>query len=101
MSELALTPMLGLLPEERARAAAEAFADEYFAHVPEGWRSRLPRNYAASLLEKALITSRRREPGWSERVDRLIEEARLAVASPTADDSGSPRAVPDRGGRET
>lgn len=80
LSELALTPMLGLLPEERARAAAEAFADEYFAHVPNAWRSRLPRHYAASLLEKALMTSRRREPGWSERVDRLIEEARGAVA---------------------
>ncbi len=101
LSELALTPIVGRLPEERARAAAEAFADEYFAHVPDAWRGRLPRHYAASLLEKALITSRRREPGWSERVDRLIEEARVAVASPTADDERLASSGPDRAGRET
>lgn len=80
LSELALKRIVGLLPEERARNAAGAFSDEYFAHVPDAWRSRLPRHYAGSLLKKAFIVSRRREPGWSDQVDRLIEEARGAVA---------------------
>jgi len=60
--------------------AARVFAEEYFAHVPRAWRSRLPLHYAGAALEAAASFLRNLEPGWSEKMAALVEEARDSLA---------------------
>ena len=56
---------------------ARAFVEEYFAHVPEAWRARLPLHYAGALLKKAAFGFHRRQaPGGSDRVEAMVEKAR-------------------------
>jgi phosphotransferase family enzyme len=64
----------------RLRMAADAFADEYFAHVPGEWRSRLRSYYAAAALKVAVGFFRRQEPHWVDKVAVLIEEAQTSLA---------------------
>ena len=63
------------MPAADARAAATAFADEYFHHVPEAWRSSFPLHCAGALVEVAAGIFKRQEPGWPERVSAAVEEA--------------------------
>ena len=57
-----------LVREDRWWTAAQTFADEYFALVPNAWRDRLPVHYAgAAILKGAVGFFGRQEPGWSER----------------------------------
>ncbi len=67
-------------PSDRARTVTQAFVEEYFAHVPEAWRSRLPFHYAGTALKKAAASMRRRRPGRSDVVESLLNEARDSLA---------------------
>lgn len=62
------------MPLERARAAAAAFVEEYFANVPRAWRARFPRHCAGALLEVARGIFKRQEPRWREKVAAAVEE---------------------------
>jgi tRNA A-37 threonylcarbamoyl transferase component Bud32 len=64
---------------ERAHAAAAAFADEYFAHVPKSWRARFPLHCAGALIEVAGGIFKRQESHWPEKVATCIEEAQHAL----------------------
>lgn len=79
MARLAAMPALLPMPEDRARAAARAFAEEYFARVPESWRDRLHLHYAGALLEVAQGLFRRQEPDWSERITGLVRESERSL----------------------
>jgi len=70
---------LETLSRERAHAAADAFVDEYFAHVPTPWRAQFPLHCAGALIEVAVSLFRRQVPQWREKVRATIEEARLAL----------------------
>jgi hypothetical protein len=60
---------------------AGAFVEEYFAHVPKSWRSRLPLHYGSLLVKKAAVKARRNSPGERRhQVDGLLEEARNTLA---------------------
>ena len=69
---------LDSLSPEQARAAATAFAEEYFRHVPKPWRQRFPLHCAGALIEVASGIFRRQEPQWPEKVTAVIEMARRA-----------------------
>lgn len=71
---------LDALPAERARAAATAFADEYFRHVPREWSRRFALHCAGALLEVASGIFRRQDPGWRDRMAAAIDAARRALA---------------------
>ena len=70
---------LDSLPRDRTRAAARAFAEEYFGHVPEPWRRRFPLHCAGALIEVAGGIFKRQEPRWPEKVAVAIEEARCCL----------------------
>ena len=76
LARLAAMPSLSLLPRSRARMAAQAFAKEYFAHVPKSWHSRLPFHYAGANLHLAASIFRSQVPGWRDKVTALVSEAR-------------------------
>lgn len=64
----------------RLRMTADAFAEEYFAHVPGEWRSRLRSYYAAAAMKVAVGFFRRQEPNWVKKVAAMIEEAKASLA---------------------
>jgi hypothetical protein len=68
------------IPRERGRAAAWEFAEEYFDHVPRGWRERLPFHYAGALLKAAQGFFRRQAPDWPGRIATLLDEAKASLA---------------------
>jgi Ser/Thr protein kinase RdoA (MazF antagonist) len=68
------------LPDERRWAVEQAFVEEYFVHVPEAWRARLPYRHAMALLNKAASLDRRQEPGWSNRIEAFLRETRASLA---------------------
>jgi hypothetical protein len=65
-----------LLPDDRWRTAAQTFAEEYFAHFSEAWRTRLPLHYASAVLKVAVGFFRRQEPDWPDKIAALAEEAK-------------------------
>ena len=78
-----LTGRVGLdaVPAERAEAAAAAFVDAYFAHVPAEWRERFDLQYAGALLEVATGLFRSQEPGWRRLVSAAVASACRALSS--------------------
>jgi hypothetical protein len=66
---------LDALPVDEARRAADVFADEYFAHVPPGWRQQFPLHCAGALIEVAGGIFKRQEPRWTEKVAAAVAEA--------------------------
>ena len=64
----------------RLRAAARAFAGEYFNCVPGDWRGRLPSHYAGAALHAAVGFFRRQEPQWPEKIAALVREAQDSLA---------------------
>jgi tRNA A-37 threonylcarbamoyl transferase component Bud32 len=76
-----IAPRSRLSQEERLRRAlAQVFVEEYFVHVPQAWRVRLPLHYAGAALKKAAASSRNRSPGWSEKIEVLLMEAESSLA---------------------
>ena len=76
---LAYAPTWYPIPQDRAWAAARAFAEEYFAHVPGAWRTGLPPHYAGAVLRMAVGIYRSQGPGWPDEVEALVEEAKDSV----------------------
>ena len=70
---------LDATPAARIRAAADAFVEEYFAHVPAAWRARFPLHCAGALVEVASGIFRRQEPAWRDKVITAVERAREAL----------------------
>ena len=70
---------LDALPPADVRAAAAAFVEEYFAHVPAGWRARFALHCAGTLVEVASGIFRRQEPAWRDKVIAAVELARRAL----------------------
>jgi len=70
---------LDAVPVARIRAAAAAFVEEYFAHVPAGWRARFSLHCAGALVEVASGIFRRQEPAWRDKVIAAVELARRAL----------------------
>jgi hypothetical protein len=69
------------LPDDGGlRTAAQAFADEYFVHVPPAWRDRLAVHYAGAALKEATGFFRRQEGAWPEKVAALVGEASDSLA---------------------
>jgi len=81
LARLFAVPYVIPVQHRRSRAAAAAFAEEYFMHVPASWRDRLALHYAGALLEAAPGIFRRQEPGWSEKMPILLREAGDSLAS--------------------
>jgi len=68
------------LPQESAWQAARAFAEEYFAYVPESWRVRLPLHYAGAVLKLATGVLWSQVPGWTNKIEALVGEAKESLA---------------------
>ena len=77
-----ITARVGLdaLPADEARHAADVFADEYFAHVPAGWRHQFPLHCAGALIEVAGGIFKRQEPRWPEKVAAAVAAAHRTAA---------------------
>ena len=69
-------PLSSPLSHERAQTLARAFAEEYFAHAPEAWRTRLPFHYAGAVLRVASGIFSVQMPGWPDKVEILLGEAK-------------------------
>jgi Ser/Thr protein kinase RdoA (MazF antagonist) len=81
LSQLAIMPLLhSFFPHDRAQMIARTFTEEYFAHVPEAWRTRLPLRYASALLKRAVSLYRNQRAGWPDKIEALVEEAKGSVA---------------------
>jgi Phosphotransferase enzyme family len=82
LSDLAAMPLDSPLSRARAQEASQAFVEEYFAHVPESWRDGFPTRYARAVLKRAANICRRqgKMPGWPDKVDALIKEAKSSLA---------------------
>jgi hypothetical protein len=72
---------LDLVPAERAQAAAAAFVDAYFTHVPAEWRERFALQCAGALLDVASGLFRSQAPGWRRMVSDAVAQA-CRVLSP-------------------
>lgn len=66
--------------QDRPRAITRAFVEEYFAHVPEAWRARLPLHYAGYALKKAAGSMRKQAPSWPNTVEAFLKEAEDSLA---------------------
>jgi streptomycin 6-kinase len=66
--------------EDSWSTAAQAFAEEYFSHVPRSWRRRLPIHYAGAVLKFSVGFFARQELDWPGTVATLLEEAKAALA---------------------
>jgi hypothetical protein len=79
LAHLTSMPLNYALPHDPTRTVAQAFAEEYFAHVPEAWRARLPLHYADAVLrvaaEMAAGFLRGQAPGWPNKIEALLKEA--------------------------
>jgi hypothetical protein len=76
LAGLSAMPLRHGLPHERARIAARAFAEEYFIHVPEAWRTRLSLHLATAFLKGAAGLLRGQQPDWPDKVEDLVMKAR-------------------------
>ena len=68
-------------PQERSRSRREEtedvgqiFVDEYFTHVPDSWRARLPLHHAMTSIHRAIGLCRRRGAEQEHRVEDVLRE---------------------------
>ena len=80
LAHLAGMPLLHSLPRDRMRTVAQAFVEEYFAHVPGAWRATLPLHYASAVLKVATGFLRGQVPGWPDKIEALVGEAEDSLA---------------------
>jgi Ser/Thr protein kinase RdoA (MazF antagonist) len=72
--------------QERARTsqadttAADLFLSEYFAHVPDTWKSRLPLYHAMTSIHKAAGLARRRGGNARNQIERVLREGQSLLA---------------------
>jgi Ser/Thr protein kinase RdoA (MazF antagonist) len=77
-----LTKAKGLenhLAQDSRQAVAWAFVEEYFAHVPEAWRARLPLHLGGLFVKKAAAGLRKHLPDGPHEAETLIEKARNSL----------------------
>jgi serine/threonine protein kinase len=67
------------IPHDRLQKTAEAFVEEYFKEVPTEWSRRLPLQYSAAILKVAVGYFRRQEPGWPEKIEEMVREAKKSL----------------------
>lgn len=79
LASFAAVPHRFSLPHGPARAAARAFAEEYFSWAPEDRRAGLPARYAGALLKVAGGLFQKRVPGWPEKIEALVGEAEASL----------------------
>lgn len=79
LARLSGVPLRFSISPDRVRAAAQAFADQYFAHVPQAWRGKLDLRYAAALLDTAAGFFRNQEPEWPAKISSLVAQAKDAL----------------------
>ena len=81
LAHLKSTPFrFPLTLEDSWSTAAQAFAEEYFFHVPRTWRRRLPIHYAGAVLKISVGFFERQEPDWPGGIATLLEEAKASLA---------------------
>lgn len=82
LASITITPLRSgsSLDHRSGGVIGRPFVEEYFAHVPEDWRNRLPFYYASAMLKKAALHYRRQEPDWPDKVEVLIKEAEDSLA---------------------
>jgi tRNA A-37 threonylcarbamoyl transferase component Bud32 len=82
--------LLGFLgrPQERSRSGGDGphdvgqvFVDEYFTHVPDSWRGRLPLHHAITGIHKAVGLCRRRGGDQQHRVEDVLREGQAFLES--------------------
>jgi hypothetical protein len=68
-------------PQERSRSrrqepedVGQMFVDEYFSHVPDAWRARLPLHHAMTSIHRAVGLCRRRGAEHHHLVDDVLRE---------------------------
>ena len=68
-------------PQERSRSRREEtedvgqiFVDEYFRHVPDSWRARLPLHHAMTSIHRAVGLCRRRGADHQHLVEDVLRE---------------------------
>jgi hypothetical protein len=66
--------------EDSWSTAAQAFAEEYFSHVPRSWRRRLRIHYAGAVLKFSVGYFARQELDWPGTIATLLEEAKASLA---------------------
>ena len=66
--------------EDPWSTAAQAFAEEYFSHVPRTWRRWLPIHYASAILKFSVGYFARQELDWPDKIATLLKEARASLA---------------------
>jgi hypothetical protein len=59
---------------------ARAFVEEYFAHVPEAWRTRLPVHYAGAVVGHSAAVARKAPEVCPDVIETLVEEAKDSLA---------------------
>ncbi|MGH2615607.1 MAG: phosphotransferase family protein, partial [Thermomicrobiales bacterium] len=64
----------------QAESAADIFVEEYFARVPEAWRSRLPLYHAMTSIHKAVGLCRRRGSEGQGRVEGVLREGQALLS---------------------
>jgi aminoglycoside phosphotransferase len=80
-------------PQERSRSrrvetadTAQVFIEEYFSHVPDAWRARLPLYHAMTSIHKAVGLCRRRGRDGQHLVEEILREGQVFL---TRDGDGS------------
>jgi Phosphotransferase enzyme family len=63
-----------------APAVARAFVEEYFSHVPEAWRTRLPVQYAGAVVSHSAHVARRAPEDCPGVIETLVEKAKDSLA---------------------
>jgi aminoglycoside phosphotransferase family enzyme len=70
-------------PQERSRSrraetedVGQIFVDEYFRHVPDSWRTRLPLHHAMTSIYRAVSVCRRRGANHQHLVVDVLREGR-------------------------
>lgn len=68
-------------PRDRSRSRGDAspdvgqvFVDEYFSHVPDSWRARLPLHHAMTSIHRAVSLCRRPSANQQHRVEDVLRE---------------------------
>ena len=68
-------------PRNRSRSRGEGpadigqvFVDEYFSHVPDSWRARLPLHHAMTSIYRAVSLCRRPDANQQHRVEDVLRE---------------------------
>jgi hypothetical protein len=66
--------------EDSWSTPAQAFAEDYFSHVPRSWRRRLPIHNAGAVMKFSVGFLARQGPDWLGTIATLLEETKASLA---------------------